>query len=129
MEKEKTILVDVWNCFLTEDGVNKDMHEMLEEFPNKKILLTNADDDDKKRFNMFNMPYELFTMEHNPDKVDPVYYEKMFEHFGLKAEDVVYFEHNSDAVKSAESLGIDTLHYDKGKKDLQEIKSFLVENL
>lgn len=41
------------------------------------------------------MPYEMFTLKHNPDKVDQVYFQKMLEHFNLKAEDCVYFEHRS----------------------------------
>lgn len=53
----------------------------------------------------------------------------MLEHFGLSKDDVIYFEHNEDAVKSAQSVGIKTFHYDKDKKDLVALKKFLNENL
>jgi len=41
----------------------------------------------------------------------------------------VYFEHNEDAVKSAQSVGIKTYHYNKDKKDLRGLKKFLDDNL
>jgi len=75
------------------------------------------------------MPYEIFTLKHNPEKTDREYYEKMLENFGLGKDDVLYFEHNEDAVKSARSVGIKTYHYDKDKKDLKELRKFLDENL
>lgn len=53
----------------------------------------------------------------------------MLEHFSLKKDKVVYFEHNADAVKSARSVGIITHHYDKDKKDLETLKKFLTNNL
>lgn len=42
---------------------------------------------------------------------------------------VIYFEHNEDAVKSAQSVGIPTYHYDKDKPDLVELKKFIDKNL
>jgi len=53
----------------------------------------------------------------------------MLEFFNLSVEDVVYFEHNEDAVKSAQSAGIKTYHYDKDKKDLKSLKKFLDDNI
>ena len=53
----------------------------------------------------------------------------MLEHFDLSKEDVVYFEHNKKALESAESVGIKTYYYDKNKKDLEGLRSFLIENL
>jgi hypothetical protein len=50
------------------------------------------------------MPYEVFTLKHNPDKTDPVYFITLLQHYNLNPNDTVYFEHNIDAVKSAESL-------------------------
>jgi hypothetical protein len=53
----------------------------------------------------------------------------MLEHFDLNKDDVIYFEHNPEAVKSAQSVGINTHYYDSDKKDLEALKSFLTENL
>src|SRR3990167_8829340 len=109
----KTILVDAVDTFVIEgQGTYQPMFELLEKYPNRKIVLTNANDEQMGPFSLTNLPYELFTMKHNPDKVDPKYFEEMFKHFNLKPEDVVYFEHNSDAVKSAESVGIISYYYD-----------------
>lgn len=121
----KTILVDAVNTFVTGGEIFSEMKELLDSYPNRKIILTNANDEQMKEFGLIDLPYELFTLKHNPDKIDPKYFELMLNHFNLKKEDVVYFEHNPDAVKSAQSAGITTLHYDKDKKDLVALKNFL----
>lgn len=126
----KTILVDAVNTFVIKgEGIFKEMHNLLEIFNNRKIILTNADDEQVERYGLNNMPYEVFTLKHNPEKTDPKYFEIMLQHFGLNEDDVVYFEHNPDAVKSAESVGINSYYYDPKKKDLVALKSFLTKNI
>lgn len=126
----KTILVDAINTFVIKgEGIFQGMFDLLEKYQNKKIILTNADDEQMEKFGLNGMPYEVFTLKHNPDKVDPKYYKKMLEYFKLDKNDVVYFEHNADAVKSAQSVGIKAYHYDKDKKDLENLKIFLDKNL
>ena len=126
----KTILVDAVNTFVIEDkGIFEEMHKMLEDYPNKKIILTNANDEQMKKFGLDNMPYEIFTLKHNPEKPDPKYFEIMLKHFNLTKEDVIYFEHNEESVKSAQSVGIISFNYDKDKKDLTALKKFIDENL
>ncbi|TSC90517.1 MAG: Uncharacterized protein G01um10142_413 [Parcubacteria group bacterium Gr01-1014_2] len=126
----KTILVDAVDAFVSAEGVIfKEMYDLLETFPNRKILLTGANDEQFKKFGLDKMPYEVFTLKHNPEKTDPMYYETMLKHFGLTKDDVIYFEHSSEAVKSAQSVGIKTYYYDSEKKDLEVLKNFLTENL
>lgn len=130
----KTILVDAVDAFVIETGddvfkIFEEMHDLLETFPNRKIILTGANDEQFKKFGLDKMPYEVFTLKHNPEKTDPVYYQKMLEHFGLSKDDVVYFEHNPEAVKSAQSVGIAAYFYDNDKKDLEALKDFLIKNL
>lgn len=129
----RTILVDAVETLVIENGgvfkIFKEMHELLEKYPNRKIILTNADDEQMVKFGLTNMPYEVFTLKHNPDKTDPQYFTKMLKHFGLNKNDVVYFEHNIDAVKSAQSVDITAYHYDGDKKDLENLKKFLDKNL
>ncbi len=128
--KNKVILVDAINSFvIKEKGIFREMYELLEEFPNRKIILTNANDDEREKFNLGRMPYEVFTLKHNPEKISPSYYQKMLEHFNLNPEDVIYFEHNEDAVKSAKLAGIKTFYYDKEKKDISSLRAFIDENL
>lgn len=126
----KIILVDAVDTFVIEgEGVYKPMFDLLEQYPNRKIVLTNANDEQMIPFSLTNLPYELFTLKHNPDKVDPSYFEQMLRHFDLKVDDVVYFEHNPEAVKAAQSLGITSHYYDSGKRDLETLKKFLDEKL
>ncbi|MEK7155126.1 MAG: HAD-IA family hydrolase [Patescibacteria group bacterium] len=125
----KTILVDAVEAFVIEgEGVYKPMLDLLEQYPNRKIILTGANDEQFKKFGLDKMPYDVFTLKHNPEKTDPKYFELMLKHFDLKPGDAVYFEHNSEAVKSAQSAGITTYHYDPSKRDLIALRRFLDEN-
>lgn len=126
----KTILVDAVFTFISPEGeIFEEMKNLLDEFPSRKIILTGADYEATNQYGLNDAPYEVFTLKHNPEKTDPKYYEMMLEHFGLKAEDVIYFEHGVEAVASAESVGIKTYFYDENKKDLESLKKFLVDNL
>ncbi len=131
--KVKTILVDAVDAFVTEENgrfkIFKEMHDLLETFPHKKIILTGANDEQFKKFGLDKMPYEVFTLKHHPEKTNPQYFQMMLQHFGLSKDDVVYFEHNPQAVKSAESVGIRTYCYDPAKKNLKDLKKFLTESV
>lgn len=128
-ESHKVILVDAWNTFVTEAWIDKEMQKILDRFPNKKIILTNADSEKQKEFGIVNMPYLVFTLSNNPPKTDPEYYKRMLSNFWLTSQNTLYFEHNPDAVKSAESLGIKTMWFDKEKRDLGEVERFLMDNI
>lgn len=129
----KTILVDAVDTFIINIGdkfeLHKEMFDLLEMYRNNKIILTNADDEQIIKYGLTNLPYELFTLKHNPDKTNPKYFSRMLKQFNLAKDDVVYFEHNFDAVKSAESLGIVTYHYIAEERDLSKLKIFLDKNL
>jgi len=125
----KIILVDAVDTFVIEgEGINQPMFELLEKYPNRKIIVSNANDEEIVEFGLANLPYQLYTLKHNPDKTNPEYFKKLLAHFRLEAKDVIYFEHNPEAVKSAESVGIVAYHYDSNKKDLVTLKSFLDKN-
>lgn len=126
----KTILVDAINGLILEDGsIFEAMHKMLEKYSNPKLVLTGADDEQQKRFNLDQSPYEVFTLKHDPEKTDPQYYKILLEKYNLKPEDTIYFEHNAEAAKSAESVGIKTYFYDHTKQDLVALDKFLASNL
>jgi HAD superfamily hydrolase (TIGR01509 family) len=130
----KTILIDAVYCFIIEKEEGKfeifqDMYKMLESYPNKKIILTSASDDKRELFGLDKMPYEVFTLKHNPEKTDPEYYKTLLDKFNLTKNQVVYFEHSMEAVKSAQSIGINSYYYDNDKKELEGLKNFLDENL
>ena len=132
-KKDKVILVDALHTFIIKNdgvfGVNKEMFNLLENYSNRKIILTNANDEEITKFNLVNLPYELFTLKHKPDKTNPEYYKKVFDYFKLNKNNVIYFEHRTDAIESARSLGIVTFHYNNDKNDLDGLKQFLDKNL
>jgi HAD superfamily hydrolase (TIGR01509 family) len=129
----KTILVDAVFCFVVERDSKwvafDEMYKMLENFPNKKILLTGANDEKFLTFGLDKMPYEVFTLKNNPAKSDPKYYETFLEKYNFKSNEVIYFEHNEVAAKSAESVGIKTYLYDQEKEDVDALKTWLTDNL
>ncbi|XOU94958.1 MAG: hypothetical protein ACNFW9_02710 [Candidatus Kerfeldbacteria bacterium] len=121
----KTILVDAINCFvIKEEGIFKSLYKMLDKYPNKKIILTGANDEEMEKFGLDKMPYEVFTMKHDPEKTDPKYYKTLLDKLNLKAEDVVYFEHDEKAAESARSVGIQTHVYESEKQDLIALEVF-----
>ncbi len=129
----KTILVDaVYVSIIQNDDGNwiqfKELFELLDTYCNPKVIVTNASDDKYELYGLNNLPYSFFTMKHNPDKPDPVYFKTLLEQYTWQPTDVIYFEHDPEAVKSAESVGITSYHYDKDKKDLTALKQFLDQN-
>lgn len=125
----KIILVDAINGLFFKDGtIFDEMYQLLETYPNQKIVLTGANDEQFKQFKLDQSPYEVFTLKHNPEKTDPEYFKIMLKKFGLTADGVIFFEHSADAVKSAESVGIKTYFYDHTKQDLVALKDFLDAN-
>ncbi len=129
----KIILVDAWKTLFIEKGgeavINEKMKEILDFLENKKIVLTNANDEQIIKFGIDKSPYEVFTLKHNPDKVDEEFYKIMLEKLNLKSEDVICFEHNLESVESARKNGILTYHYNHEEKDLKKLKEFLESNL
>jgi FMN phosphatase YigB (HAD superfamily) len=126
----KTILVDAIDTLVIKgQGIDQEIFDLLESFPNRKIVLTNATEERMAEPDFAEVPYEIFTLSNDPSKTDPEYFTMMLSHLGLEVGDVVYFEHNPEAVKSAESVGIKTHYFDKDKRDLESLENFLKNNL
>ncbi len=126
----KVILVDAVFCFIIKKddgkfGIFKDMYELLEKYENKKIILTGANNEKFEEYELNKMPYEVFTLQHNPEKSNPEYFDIFLHKNNLTAKDVIYFEHDLAAINSANSVGINTHHYDESKQDLHALKNFL----
>lgn len=124
----KTILVDAWNTFVKNNTIDSDIYKILESYENQKIILTNANDKELINLGIVNMPYKVFSLSHNPNKDDKLYFIKLFEKYNLIISDLVYIEHNKEAVKSAISLGIKTHHY-KPQESTDELSQFLLKNM
>ena len=126
----KTILVDGISGLILKDGtIQNKMYELLETYANPKIVLTGANDEQWKQYNLDISPYEVFTLKHDPEKTDPKYFRILFDHYGLSPEQVVYFEHSPEAAKTAASLGVSTYLYDDSKQDILSLQKFLDTNL
>ena len=126
----KTILLDAIDVIILEDGtVFEEMHQLLEKYPNPKLVLTGANDEQFKEFNLNRSPYEVFTLKHDPEKTDSKYFEILLNKYNLKPSEVVYFEHNKEAAEVATQAGIKTMFYDCSKRDLKELKEFLDASL
>ena len=126
----KTILVDaVYSLIDLEWNINLEMQKLLDSFENRKIILTNADYEKNNKFNLLNMPYSVFILKHNSNKTNSEFYKIFLEKYNLNSDDVIYFEHNLEAVESAMSVWIKTFYYDKDKKNLTWLEKFLKENI
>jgi FMN phosphatase YigB (HAD superfamily) len=129
----KIILVDAVHCFIIEkEGkfiIFTDMYKLLETYSSRKIVLTGANDDQIEKFGLNNIPYEFFTLKHNPEKSNPEYYKTLLKKFNLNSDEVIYFEHDMKAAESAQSIGINTYYYNNDKKDLEDLKKFISENI
>lgn len=124
----KYILVDAWNTLVTETGINTRLVSLLDRFETPKIIVTNANEEEKVKFGIVNMPYPVFSLAHQPNKTDPLYFKKLLSHLSVKAEEVVYFEHHPQACESAISIGIQT-HWQAKGADLQTLEHFLSQHL
>ena len=111
------------------EGIYEPLHELLETYPNRKIVLTMAPNEKMEAWGLNDLPYEVFTSRLNPKKREPTYYETVLKHFSLGAEGVVCFEHDPEAVESARSVGITTYLYDCAERDLGALKEFLDSHL
>lgn len=126
----KTILVDAINGLVLEDGsLLKPMYDLLESYPNNKIVLTGANDEQFKQFRLDEVPYEVFTLKHKPEKTEPAYFKALFNKYNLDTSQVIYFEHSPEAVTCAKSLGIPTYAYDHTKQDMKLLKAFIDKNI
>lgn len=122
----KTILVDAVNTLIIpHQWIDNQLLSLLDSYQNPKIILTNANHEQMRAYGLDNMPYDVFSLHHNPDKINPTYYTTMLAFYNLAPDNVVYFEHNIDAVQSAIGVGINTFHYNTNTKDLHNLKHFL----
>ena len=121
----KIILVDAWNTFVKEKKIDNELYKILEAFSNKKIILTNASQNERKEYGIIQMPYNVFSLSHNPEKSDPKYFEILCDKYNLNPDDLLYIEHNKIAYKTATLFGIISLLYEGDNKSVED---FLLKN-
>ena len=121
----KIILVDAWNTFVKEKKIDNELYKILEAFSNKKIILTNASQNERKEYGIIQMPYNVFSLSHNPEKSDPKYFQILCDKYNLNPDDLLYIEHNKIAYKTATLFGIISLLYEGDNKSVED---FLLKN-
>jgi FMN phosphatase YigB (HAD superfamily) len=126
----KTILVDAISVLVKIDGtLNEDLYNLLESYPNPKIVVTGANKEQMHSHNVDHVPYPVFTSEHNPEKSEPDYFKILIRDHHLSPQDLVYFDHSPQAVRSAAQIGIIGYVYNAEVNDILALKSFLDEEL
>ncbi|MBI2452008.1 HAD-IA family hydrolase [Candidatus Pacearchaeota archaeon] len=120
----KLILVDAINCLIDkENGLNRELAEILKNKNKKIIVVTNADIKEiKSKLNGYD--FEVFSLMKNPDKSNPDYFREFLKRYNLKKEEIIYFDHKEENVKSAKQVGIVSEIY----KNNKQIKDFIEKN-
>ena len=122
------ILVDAWNTLVTEEGIYNQMLSLLNEYETPKVIVTNANEEEKIKLGIVDMPYPVFSLAHQPNKTDPLYFKKLLSHLSVTPQEVIYFEHHRKACEAAISLGIKT-HWQAIGTHLKDLNAFLDKHL
>ena len=121
----KTILVDAWNTFVKNKKIDLRLLKILEKYPCDKIIVTNANASEQKDLGIINMPYSVFSLSHNPEKTNTLYFDILCNEKKLKKEELLYIEHNIDSFETAKIFGIKSILF---KENYLEIEEFLNQN-
>jgi len=104
--RTKAILVDAINCLIDKKtGLNKELASFLKKTGNKIIVATNADPKEIK-LQLKECNFEVFSLMKSPGKGHPDYFRRLLERHNLNPDEVIYFDHDKDNVRSAEILSI-----------------------
>ena len=124
----KIILIDAWNTLIKNKKLDIDLYNFLEKFENRKIILTNANNKEQINYGIVEMPYDVFSLSHKPNKDDSLYFKLLIEKYKLRITNLIYIEHNYEAVQSALSIGIKAHHYNP-KDSNDKVYQFLLKNI
>lgn len=120
--KRRTILVDFVNCLVEKDAnkINKELADLLEGYNTKIIVVTNADYIDVKKV-LSAFDFQIFTLNKEPDKSKPEFFEKLLKEYKLDPDSLVYIDHKKENVSSANKVGIKSELY----KSIEKSKEFI----
>ena len=119
----KTLLIDAINCLLQKNkGINQDLLNELEKLENPKIIVTNASKEKLENMGFKELPYEIFTCNGKPNKLEPEYFKNLLNSKNIKPEDCYYLDHKQENLDSASKEGIKVYLYEKNE---YSIKKFL----
>lgn len=113
----KTLLVDACNTTLLYKDVakwitvenllqNKELLDVVEVILMRKIVVTNANPAIIKE-SLTWYDYDVFSLENNPNKIDPNFFEQFLEHYELDPKDCNYFDRKQENLNAAKQAGIE----------------------
>lgn len=122
----KTILIDAVHTFINEHGIiDKKINELLDQYDHPKIIVTNMSVEKFQELAMDLLPYPVFTLSGEPRKSNPEYFQILMQEYNIFPDECLYFEHDKEALKAAQQLGIKTHYFDSEKKDYTSLQEFL----
>lgn len=125
----KTILVWAINTLINENWeVNQEIESMLKEFENNKIVVANADESEMSKLWLSTLDYEVFSLAHEPNKINPLYFDILLKTYNLLPKDAVYFDASEEAVQAAWSMWITSYKFHKGM-NINALNNYLKINL
>lgn len=105
---------------------NHELRSYLDTLPYVKIIVTNADEDLIRTVLRSKIFGNVFTLNNNPNKNDPSYYEKLLEKtFGEGIDKYIYFDHSQANLDSAKQAGMEWILY----TGVQELKKEIDKKL
>jgi leucyl-tRNA synthetase/ADP-ribose pyrophosphatase YjhB (NUDIX family) len=128
LENVDTILIDAVFCLInkTESGMslNQELFDYLERLPQRKIVVTNAKDQNLVTIKqLVGDKFEVFSLRFDPEKTDPKFYETMIKNLSIDTSSTIYFDHNTDNLKSAKSNGIHCFQYTSNQQAISTLKT------
>lgn len=123
------VLIDARNTLFLWSWIDLILKTLLDSVETEKLVVTNANPREQIEYGINHSPYPVFTMNHNPNKTDPSYFNILMSNYHLQATDIIYIEHNIKAVESASSLGISSYHFDKDLRDIDKLKKRIQQQL
>lgn len=128
-----TFLIDAVNCLILKNEhddpaqrtLNTTLADALMESKKKIIVLTNARWPNYKRIRELLSDYdvETYTLENNPPKTDPEYWDRVMMYYGLQPEECFLIDHDEDVVQTASELEIPWELYIDNKQILTVLQS------
>lgn len=125
----KTILIDAVHTFIDSNGIiDTKIEDILDAYELPKIIVTNASVETFQKLAMDLLPYPVFTLSGEPRKSNPEYFQMLMQEYNIFPDECLYFEHDKEALKAAQQLGIKTHYFDSEKKDYTSLQEFLAHN-
>lgn len=128
-----TLFIDAVRTLISSDaeytfetrGLNKELADYLATRSEQIIVVTNARGEKAKRIRelLADYHFEFHSMDNNPPKTDPEYFDHLLLYYGLDAEECFYLDHNEDNLASAKEMGIEGELFIDNKQAIEVLKS------